>query len=97
MGTTGARSASTRCVAAPCLFDRELNCEPPRTQTLHTPTITFDIQQLVLNSTSKLLAVVGLHSVAVVVLPRKGWAESIGASLDCRCVSARFPAHPPHD
>lgn len=53
-------------------------------QTLHTPAITFDIQQLVLNSTSKLLAVVGQHSVAVVVLPRQGWVNSIAGSLECR-------------
>ncbi|KAL8291645.1 hypothetical protein RQP46_001903 [Phenoliferia psychrophenolica] len=69
-------------------------------KTLHTPSITFDIQHLVLNSTSKLLAVVGLHSIAVVVLPRKGWAGSIGRELDCRSlVIGRFyhslPASPP--
>jgi nucleoporin NUP82 len=55
-------------------------------QTLDTPAINFEIQQLVLNSTSKLLAVVGAHSVVVVVLPRKGWANSVGKVLECRCV-----------
>ncbi|GAA5969759.1 hypothetical protein JCM21900_004192 [Sporobolomyces salmonicolor] len=51
---------------------------------LNTPTVTFEIQQLVLNPTSKLLAVIGAHSVVVVVLPRKGWATSVGRMLECR-------------
>lgn len=55
-------------------------------QTLSTPSIKFDIRQLVLNSTSKLLAVVGTHSVAVIVLPRKGWSNAVGRSLECRYV-----------
>ncbi|KWU45781.1 hypothetical protein RHOSPDRAFT_16079 [Rhodotorula sp. JG-1b] len=54
---------------------------------LHTPTITFEIQQLVLNSTSKLLAVVGAHSVVVVVLPRRGWSTAVGKTIECRCLS----------
>ncbi|TKA57183.1 hypothetical protein B0A53_01139 [Rhodotorula sp. CCFEE 5036] len=53
---------------------------------LHTPTITFEIQQLVLNSTSKLLAVVGAHSVVVVVLPRRGWSTAVGKTIECRCL-----------
>ncbi|GAA6015593.1 hypothetical protein JCM10207_008138 [Rhodosporidiobolus poonsookiae] len=53
-------------------------------KTLNTPAITFDIQQLVLNSTGKLLAVIGAHSVVVVVLPRKGWVNSVGKLLECR-------------
>ncbi|GAA5979084.1 hypothetical protein JCM10908_002799 [Rhodotorula pacifica] len=53
---------------------------------LHTPTITFDIQQLVLNPTSKLLAVVGAHSVVVVVLPRRGWSSAVGKTIECRCL-----------
>lgn len=53
-------------------------------QTLHTPSITFEIQQLILNPTSKLLAVIGVHSVAVVVLPRKGWATSLSRTIECR-------------
>jgi hypothetical protein len=55
-------------------------------QVLHTPTITFEIQQLVLNSTSKLLAVVGAHSVVVVVLPRRGWSTAVGKTIECRSV-----------
>lgn len=62
-----------------CLFAR---------QTLDTPAVNFEIQQLVLNPTSKLLAVVGAHSVAVVVLPRKGWSSAVGRSIECRCVAS---------
>ncbi|BGO88818.1 hypothetical protein NBRC10512_002173 [Rhodotorula toruloides] len=53
---------------------------------LDTPAINFEIQQLVLNSTSKLLAVVGAHSVVVVVLPRRGWANTVGKTIECRCL-----------
>ncbi|GAA5873287.1 hypothetical protein JCM3774_005932 [Rhodotorula dairenensis] len=53
---------------------------------LHTPSITFEIQQLVLNPTSKLLAVVGAHSVVVVVLPRRGWSTAVGRTIECRCL-----------
>ncbi|EGU12567.1 hypothetical protein RTG_01100 [Rhodotorula toruloides ATCC 204091] len=53
---------------------------------LNTPAINFEIQQLVLNSTSKLLAVVGAHSVVVVVLPRRGWANTVGKTIECRCL-----------
>lgn len=56
-------------------------------QVLNTPAINFEIQQLVLNSTSKLLAVVGAHSVVVVVLPRRGWANTVGKTIECRCVA----------
>lgn len=38
--------------------------------------IQYEIKQLVLNPTSKLLAVVGHTQVTVVVLPRKGWNNS---------------------
>ncbi|KAK4690605.1 nucleoporin NUP82, partial [Phenoliferia sp. Uapishka_3] len=53
---------------------------------LNTPIINFDIQQLILNSTSKLLAVVGQHSIAIVLLPRRGWTNSIGSLLETRAL-----------
>ncbi|BGP13210.1 hypothetical protein JCM10213v2_001129 [Rhodosporidiobolus nylandii] len=56
-------------------------------KTLNTPAITFEIQQLVLNSTSRLLSVVGAHSVVVVDLPRKGWANAVGKTLECRALT----------
>lgn len=55
-------------------------------QVLHTPVIDFEIQQLVLNPTSKLLAVMGRSQVALVVLPRKGWNNIVGSRIECRYV-----------
>ena len=57
-----------------------------RKQVLNTPEITFDIHELVANQTGKLLAVVGLHSIRVIELPRKGWIDSTAASIDVRYV-----------
>ncbi|KDE05844.1 hypothetical protein MVLG_03787 [Microbotryum lychnidis-dioicae p1A1 Lamole] len=51
---------------------------------LHTPLINFEIQQLVLNPTNTFLAVVGAHSIAVVVLPRKGSSSIVGSTVECR-------------
>ncbi|ORY54488.1 hypothetical protein BCR35DRAFT_335787, partial [Leucosporidium creatinivorum] len=63
---------------------------------LTTPAIPFEIQQLVLNPTSKLLAVIGLHSILVLVLPRKGWSSSVGRSIECRslAVGSFYHSHP---
>ncbi|GAA5879559.1 hypothetical protein JCM8547_003105 [Rhodosporidiobolus lusitaniae] len=86
------RMASLADVKARCpgdAGDEELDedVELGEYKTLSTPTINFEIQQLVLNSTSKLLAVVGAQCVVVVVLPRKGWATSVGQVLECRSLS----------
>ncbi|GAA5936883.1 hypothetical protein JCM3775_002734 [Rhodotorula graminis] len=51
---------------------------------LNTPAVTFEIQQLIVSPTSKLLAVVGAHSVVVVVLPRRGWTNTVSKTLECR-------------
>ncbi|TIB92557.1 hypothetical protein E3Q18_02288 [Wallemia mellicola] len=69
----------------------ELKASDPSTsninlKTLHTPTITFDIQSLVLNSTKKLLAVVGSHQVVVVVLPRPGYSKLVTPLIECRSI-----------
>ncbi len=53
-------------------------------KTLKSTTLNFEIHQLVLNPTGKLLAVVGKNEVAVVVLPRKGWATAYGNQIECR-------------
>ncbi|GJN87826.1 hypothetical protein Rhopal_000781-T1 [Rhodotorula paludigena] len=55
-------------------------------KTLNTPAINFEIQHLVVNPTNKLLAVVGAHSVVVVVLPRRGWNNSLSPTIECRCL-----------
>ncbi|GAA5826203.1 hypothetical protein JCM11251_007206 [Rhodosporidiobolus azoricus] len=81
------RMASLADVKARCRDEQDAldeDLELGEYKVLDTPTITFEIQQLVLNPTSKLLAVIGAHSVVVVVLPRKGWANSVGKTLECR-------------
>jgi hypothetical protein len=53
-------------------------------QVLHTPNIQFDVSQLALNPTRKLLAVAGTFQVAVVVLPRPGFMRLIPTTIDCK-------------
>jgi nucleoporin NUP82 len=60
-------------------------------QVLHTPNIQFDITQLSLNPTRKLLVVAGTFQVAVVVLPRPGFMRLVPTIIDCKCVP--FRAH----
>ncbi|QRV72489.1 nuclear pore complex protein [Ceratobasidium sp. AG-Ba] len=55
-------------------------------KTLSTPNVTFDIEQLVVNPTGKLLAVVGTRQIAVVVLPRSGMSKSSSARLECSSI-----------
>ena len=59
-------------------------------QLLHTPNIQFDISQLSLNPTRKLLAVAGTFQVAVVVLPRPGFMRLVPTTIDCKFA----PIHP---
>ncbi|KAH9943317.1 uncharacterized protein BXZ73DRAFT_40479 [Epithele typhae] len=51
---------------------------------LHTPNIQFDIHQIVLNPTGKLLAVASAFQVAVVVLPRSGFSKLVTSTVDCK-------------
>lgn len=53
-------------------------------QALHTPNIQFDISNLALNPTRKLLAVAGTFQVAVVVLPRPGFMRLVPTTIDCK-------------
>ncbi|KAG7097129.1 hypothetical protein E1B28_004507 [Marasmius oreades] len=55
-------------------------------KTLHTPNIQFDIHQICLNSSGKLLAVAGAYQVAVVVLPRSGYSRLVPTAIDCKSV-----------
>lgn len=55
-------------------------------QTLSTPNVTFDIKQMIVNPTGKLLAVVGARQIAVVVLPRPGISKISSTRLECRYV-----------
>ncbi|KAI9000883.1 hypothetical protein BD414DRAFT_473007 [Trametes punicea] len=53
---------------------------------LHTPNIQFDIHQIVLNPSGKLLAVAGAFQVAVIVLPRTGFNKLVTATVDCKSI-----------
>ncbi|KIK96958.1 hypothetical protein PAXRUDRAFT_137283 [Paxillus rubicundulus Ve08.2h10] len=53
---------------------------------LHAPNVDFEIRQLALNPSGKLLAVTGAYQVAVVVLPRAGYSKLVSSSIDCRAV-----------
>ena len=55
-----------------------------RMQTLHTPGLSFDIRQLAVNPSGKLLAVAGSHQIAVVVLPRPGYMRLVPTNIDCK-------------
>jgi len=55
-----------------------------KSQVLHVPNVDFQIHQLSLNPSGKLLAVAGAYQVAVVVLPRAGYAKIISSSIDCK-------------
>ncbi|KAH9973089.1 hypothetical protein BGW80DRAFT_1437399 [Lactifluus volemus] len=53
---------------------------------LHTPNIQFNICQLSINPTGKLLAVAGTFQVAVVVLPRSGFMRLVPSTIDCKSI-----------
>ncbi|KAJ8086450.1 hypothetical protein PM082_005273 [Marasmius tenuissimus] len=53
---------------------------------LHTPNIQFEIRQICLNSSGKLLVVAGAYQVAIVVLPRPGYSRLVPSSIDCKSV-----------
>jgi nucleoporin NUP82 len=53
-------------------------------QTLHTPNLQFEIRQISLNPSGKLLAVAGTHQVAVIVLPRAGYSRLVPEAIDCK-------------
>ncbi|KAF5387691.1 hypothetical protein D9615_000250 [Tricholomella constricta] len=55
-------------------------------KTLHTPNIQFEIHQISLNPSGKLLAVAGAIQVAVIVLPRAGFTRLVPDTLDCKSV-----------
>ncbi|KAI0306969.1 hypothetical protein B0F90DRAFT_1807692 [Multifurca ochricompacta] len=70
-----------------CLGDAKLSRGTAKSyKVLHTPNIQFDICQLALNPTGKLLAVAGAFQVAVVVLPRPGFMRLVPTTVDCKSI-----------
>ncbi|EIW61231.1 uncharacterized protein TRAVEDRAFT_56601 [Trametes versicolor FP-101664 SS1] len=53
---------------------------------LHTPNLQFEIHQVALNPSGKLLAVAGAFQVAVIVLPRTGFNKLVTATVDCKSI-----------
>ncbi|KAJ7699929.1 hypothetical protein B0H17DRAFT_1157979 [Mycena rosella] len=53
-------------------------------KTLHTPNLQFEIHQISLNPSGKLLAVAGARQVGVIVLPRSGFARLVPDTIDCK-------------
>ncbi|KAJ7086738.1 hypothetical protein C8R44DRAFT_862052 [Mycena epipterygia] len=53
-------------------------------KTLHTPNLSFEIHQISLNPSGKLLAVAGACQVGVIVLPRSGFARLVPDTIDCK-------------
>ncbi|KAG8722485.1 hypothetical protein FRC08_001541 [Ceratobasidium sp. 394] len=53
---------------------------------LSTPNVTFDIKHMVVNTTGKLLAVVGARQIAVVILPRPGLTKTSSTRLECSSI-----------
>ncbi|KAI0265178.1 hypothetical protein BC834DRAFT_880424 [Gloeopeniophorella convolvens] len=74
-------------IRATSLGDTKLSKSARKTyKTLHTPNVQFDIHQLSLNPTGKLLAVAGAFQVAIVVLPRPGFMRLVPATIDCKSI-----------
>ncbi|KAG9099424.1 hypothetical protein FRC06_005294 [Ceratobasidium sp. 370] len=53
---------------------------------LSTPNVTFEIKHMVVNTTGKLLAVIGARQIAVVILPRPGVAKTSSTRLECSSI-----------
>ncbi|KAF8558849.1 hypothetical protein OG21DRAFT_1474674 [Imleria badia] len=69
------------------LWDAKLGRETGKSyKVLHVPTVDFQIHQLALNPSGKLLAVVGAYQVSVVVLPRAGYTKVVSSSIDCKAI-----------
>ncbi|KAG5733990.1 Nucleoporin nup82 [Termitomyces sp. T112] len=68
------------------LGDAKVNPTRQTYKTLHTPNIQFEIHQISLNPSGKLLAVAGAFQIAVIVLPRAGFSRLVPETLDCKSV-----------
>ncbi|CUA70126.1 hypothetical protein RSOLAG22IIIB_00473 [Rhizoctonia solani] len=64
-------------------------------KTLSTPNVTFEIKNMVVNPTGKLLAVVGGRQVAVVVLPRPGITKTSSSRIECSSIQIGEYYHVP--
>lgn len=58
--------------------------------------LDFPIQAIYVNPTGKLLAVVGTHSLVLVILPRRGYMHQVGSTLPVKTVRIGAYYHAPH-
>lgn len=80
------------------VMESKVNRSAPRTyKTLHTPNIQFEIHQMSLNPSGTILAVTGAYQVAIVVLPRAGYARQAQQSVDCKALPVGPYYHAPRD
>ncbi|KZV77417.1 hypothetical protein PENSPDRAFT_672792 [Peniophora sp. CONT] len=76
------------------LKDAQLSKSMRKTyKVLHTPGLSFEIRQLAINPSGKLLAIAGSHEVAVVVLPRPGYMRLVSTNIDCKSIKVGQPYH----
>ena len=66
-------------------------------QVLSSPALDFPVEQLLVNPTGKLLAVVGRYELAIVVLPRRGYMKQVGTMLPAKAVRVGAFYHTAHD
>lgn len=69
---------------------------PPSYKVLHSDMLDFPIQCVHVNPTGKLLAVVGTHTLALVILPRRGYMNQVGLRVPVRVVRIGAFYHAPH-
>ncbi|KAG6833726.1 hypothetical protein H0H87_001158 [Tephrocybe sp. NHM501043] len=79
--------ASGHEVRITSLSDAKLSQSTRQTyKTLHTPNALFEIHQISLSPSGKLLAIAGAFQVAVIVLPRAGFSRLVPETIDCKSV-----------
>lgn len=62
---------------------------------LRSPELNFRVQSVLVNATGKLLAAVGTHQVAIMVLPRRGYEKRVGSHIDVTVVPVGAFYHAP--
>ncbi|WFD19416.1 hypothetical protein MCAP1_001646 [Malassezia caprae] len=70
--------------------------EAPGYKVLHSDVLDFVVQSVHVNPTGKLLVVVGTHTLALVILPRRGYMKQVGARVPVKAVRIGAFYHAPH-
>lgn len=70
--------------------------ETPGYKVLDSDVLDFAVQSVHVNPTGKLLVVVGTHTLALVILPRRGYMEQVGPRVPVKAVRIGAFYHAPH-